>query len=289
MYIVSGATGHIGSVVASTLLEHKLPVTVIIHNPEKSGYWHRLGATVAVLDVLETEQLRSVLQSGKRLFLLNPPAPPNTDTVTLELKTVASFLEALKDSGIEKVVGESTYGAQPGKGLGDLGVLYEMEQGLKAQGIPNSIIRGAYYMSNWDIALASASEKGQISTLYPADFKMPMVAPEDIGKIAARLLMAPVEDTGLHYVEGPQPYSAADVAAAFSTALNKPVKVVTTPKDQWQTTLENGGFSTTAAASMVAMTDITLREGYEKPDTPERGATTLQEYITALVTKEKDK
>jgi hypothetical protein len=59
------------------------------------------------------------------------PAKPSTDTVAEEQKTLSSILKALENSGIEKVVAESTYGAQPGEGVGDLGVLYDMEEQLK--------------------------------------------------------------------------------------------------------------------------------------------------------------
>lgn len=285
MHIVSGATGHVGTFVANALLERKESVTVILHHPEKAERWKQKGAQVAIADVLDTEKLQAIFENGKRLFLLNPPAASNTDTVSKELETLASILQALKGSNIEKVVGESTYGAQTGEGIGDLGVLFKMEQELKATSIPNSIIRAAYYMSNWDTALATAIKEGKVHTMYPVDFKLPMVAPKDIGKIAARLMLAPINHTGLHYVEGPETYSAADVAAAFAVALGKPVQAVETPADQWERMLESNGFSKIAAASMIAMTDITLKGAYTKPNLPERGITTIQQYITTLVSK----
>ena len=221
MYIVLGGTGHVGSSVAANLLEQGEDVTIITHDSKKADEWEKKGAKVAVVDVLDTDQLRKVFKTGKRLFLLNPPADPATDTVTEEKKTLASILAALKNSGIEKVVGESTYGAQPGESIGDLGVLYEMEQSLKKMNLPHSIIRAAYYMSNWDASLETAKNEGVVHTFYPVDFKLPMVAPKDIGKIAAGLLTEPSEKTGVHYVEGPEMYSSADVAGAFSIALGK--------------------------------------------------------------------
>ena len=282
MYIVLGGTGHVGSSVAANLLERGEDVTIITHNSKKTDEWKKRGAKTAVVDVLDTEELRKVFKIGKRLFLLNPPADPATDTVTEEQKTLTSILDALENSGIEKVVGESTYGAQPGEGEGDLNVLYEMEQGLKKMNLPYSIIRAAYYLSNWDASLEAAKNEGAIHTLYPVDFKLPMVAPADIGKIAAELLTEPIEKTGIHYVEGPEMYSSTDVAEAFSVALEKPVKAVETPKEKWISTLKKLGFSETAARSMAAMTEVTLEEKYEKSASPMRGETTLRQYIDGL-------
>lgn len=288
MYIILGATGHVGSAVAQTLLRKGQPVTVVTHDSKKADEWKQKGADVVVADVHDTDGLRQVFRRGKRLFLLNPPAAPSTDTAEEERKSISSILTALADSGIEKVVAESTYGTQPGDRIGDLGVLYELEQGLAKTGIPASIIRAAYYMSNWDMSLQTAQQEGKVHTLYPPDLKLPMAAPQDLGQVAAQLLMEPVGKTGLYYVEGPETYSSADVAAAFSTALNKPVEAVETPRDQWIPALMTMGFSQKGAESMAAMTAITL-EKLEKqddlPDSPIRGTTTLEKYINTLVSR----
>ena len=283
MYIILGATGHVGSALAQSLLTQGKSVTVITRDVRKKEEWQKKGAIVAIADVHDADQLRTVFQQGKRLFVLNPPAPITTDTAREERKSVASILAALTDSGIEKIVCQSTYGAQPGGQLGDLGVLYELEQGLKKISIPTTIVRGAYYMSNWDMSLATVQQAGQVHTLFPPDFKLPMVAPQDLGAVGASLLQEPVEESGLHHVEGPELYSPADVAAAFADVLGKNVEVVETQSNAWVSTLEQTGFSQAAARSMAAMTKVTLEQPYELPDVPVRGATTLHDYISALV------
>ncbi|GAB3552186.1 NAD(P)H-binding protein [Spirosoma fluminis] len=283
MYIILGATGHVGSAVAQSLLDQGESITVITHNEQKGQVWQQKGARVAVVDIHDTDRLRAVFQGGKRLFVLNPPAPITTNTVQEERHSVRSILAALIDSGIEKIVAQSTYGAQPGERIGDLGVLYELEQGLRNTGIPTSILRAAYYMSNWDMALATARQAGQVPTLFPPAFKLPMVAPRDVGTVGAALLREPLQETGLHYVEGPQRYSAADVAAAFANVLGQDVEAVETPRDVWVTTLQQLGFSQQAAESMATMTGITLDQTYELPEAPIRGTITLQAYIAALV------
>ncbi|MBD2705885.1 NmrA family NAD(P)-binding protein [Spirosoma sp. BT702] len=283
MFIILGATGHVGSAVAQSLLDQGEAVTVITHDAKKKQKWQHKGATVALADVHDADQLHRIFQQGKRLFVLNPPAPITTDTAQKERQSIQSILAALMDSGIEKIVAQSTYGAQPGERVGDLGVLYELEQGLRKTGIPTSIIRAAYYMSNWDTALATAQQAGQVPTLYPPAFTLPMVAPQDVGSVGAALLQEPVQKTGLHYVEGPQRYSSADVAAAFTDVLGKDVEAVATPREAWAATLQQRGFSQQAAESMATMTAITLDQTYELPNAPIRGTVTLQAYISALV------
>ena len=283
MYIIMGGTGHVGSAVAHDLLAQGQPVTIISRSAAKAPYWQQKGARVALVDVHDTAALHEVFRQGKRLFLLNPPADPSTDTDTRERESLASMLRALERSGLGKIVALSTYGAQPGSRIGDLGVLHEMERGLAGQPVPAVILRAAYLMSNWEMSLPTAQQEGKLYTFFPPDFALPMVSPADIGRIAARLLREPTLATGVHHVEGPARYSPAEVAAAFSTALGKPVEARQIPPEQWMPTLQALGFSGTGAASMAAMTDITLRRQFALPHAPIRGTTTLRAYVHALV------
>lgn len=282
MFIVLGATGHVGSAVATALLASGAEVTAVTRDEGKAADWRRRGATAAVVDVTDSDALRAVFRQGRRAFLLNPPAPPATDTDAQERRTFRHIVAALDGSGLEKLVVQSTYGAQSGEAIGDLSVLYDFERALAAQPIPTTVLRGAYYMSNWDAMLAPARQ-GTLPTLYPAELAIPMVAPADLGAVAARLLRRPVADTGIHHVEGPQRYSPQDVAAAFARALGSPVECAVTPRDQWHAAFLAQGFSAPAAAAYTRMTAVGVDGGFDLPAAPERGPTSLWAYIAALV------
>ncbi|MBD0259699.1 MAG: NAD(P)H-binding protein [Cytophagales bacterium] len=283
MHIIMGGTGHIGSATADALLAQGQAVTIVSRSAAKAGPWQQKGAQVARVDVHDPAALHEVFRRGRRLFLLNPPAAPSTDTDAEERKSVASILRALAGSGLEKIVALSTYGAWPGRRIGDLGVLYEMEQGLAGQPIPATVIRAAYLMSNWEMSLPTVGGEGKLYTFFPPDFALPMVSPGDVGRIAAQLLLEPAATTGLYHVEGPARYSPSDVAAAFSSALRKLVAALQIPREQWIPTLKDAGFSAAGAESMAAMTDITLGHSFELPGSAIRGTTTLQAYVDALV------
>jgi uncharacterized protein YbjT (DUF2867 family) len=183
---------------------------------------------------------------------------------------------------LEKVVLQSTYGAQPGAGIGDHGTLYAFEQALRSSAIPSTILRAAYYMSNWDSFL-DAARSGILPTMLPPDLRLPMVAPADLGQVAAKLLTEPIANTGLHYVEGPKRYTSADVAEAFAEALGRPVSLQVIPRDEWEEAYLDLGFSPPAARSFARMTELTVDGGAEMPDRPVRGNLTLEAYITSMV------
>jgi uncharacterized protein YbjT (DUF2867 family) len=108
-------------------------------------------------------------------------------------------------------------------------------------------------------------------------------APDDVGKAAARLLMADAQALQVHYIEGPQRYSCSDVADAFARALNRPVALSVVPREQWRSVWRSMGFSETAADSYARMTEISVDQGFNVPDDPMRGATTLELYVQELV------
>ncbi|RWC30893.1 NmrA family NAD(P)-binding protein [Mesorhizobium sp.] len=284
MFIVTGANGHVGSAVVSTLLITGHPVTAVLHSTNSIEKWRKRGAQTAVVDVRDTDKLHTVFKTGTRAFLLNPNADVSTDTDREEHATVRSIVAALEDSGLEKVVAASTYGAQPGERCGDLNILYDFEQALAAQPIPATIQRAAYYMSNWD-DLVDAAKQGVLPTMLPADMKLPMVAPADLGKAAARHLLEPPHAQDVHYVEGPERYSPGDVANVFAAALDNPVRVEVIPRDQWIAAYKKLGFSAAAADSYARMTAVSIDSGFAMSEPFERGETILEEYVGALVAK----
>lgn len=223
MHVIVGGTGHVGSATAEALLAKGEQVLVVTRNASHARACQAKGAEVMEADVNDVPSLRAALRRGRRALLLNPPADISTDTDVVERRTVQRILEALDGMALEKVVAVSTGGAQPGDRLGDLNVLWELEEGLRRQSIPAAINRGAYYMSNWDGQLDSVRATGTLSTLFPADLAIPMVAPIDLGRAAASRLMSGLDDVGVRYVEGPRDYSSNEVADAFARALNLPV------------------------------------------------------------------
>lgn len=285
MIIVLGATGHVGSAVAQTLLNAGERVTVITRSEEKASAWRRRGAEAARIDVSDVDRLRDVFRCGRRAFLLNPPAAPSTDTDQEERRTAASIVAALSGAGLEQVVAASTYCAQPGEGVGDLGVLHGFEQALLEQPVPVLVQRGAYYMSNWD-ALLDAARGGTLPSLFPADLCLPMVAPDDLGRSAARRLLEPIGGKDIRHVEGPERYSPSDVADAFSAALGQPVTVAVTPRERWINSFRAMGFSEAAARSYAGMTAVSVDGACHLPEDPERGTVTLATYVEELISRQ---
>lgn len=285
MHIILGGTGHVGSAVARALLDQGQAVTIVAHDAGHGSTLESAGANIAVADVHDVAALRAIFRGGRRAFLLNPPADVSGDTDVLERETAAAIAAAVAESGLEKLVIASTYGAQPGDRCGDLNILFDFEQALQLKPIPVAINRAAYYFTNWDAQADAVSQHGVLQSFFPADFLLPMVSPDDLGAAAARRLTEPAANSGIRYVEGPRRYAARDVARAYAAALGRPVEVEVVPRDRWEVTYRSLGFSKAAAHSYARMTAASLDTDYALPDTPERGHITLEQHIAALISR----
>lgn len=283
MHIIIGGTGHVGSATARALLRRGEPVTVVTRNAGHAADLREAGANVAVADVRNVPALRAILRTGTTALLLNPPAAPFTDTDAVERANAAAIVDAVTGSGLRKAVAVSTFGARPGEPCGDLTVLFEFEEKLRAQSVPVAVDRGAYYMSNWTEMLDSVRHRGKLPSFFPEDAAIPMVAPADLGEVAARRLVDPADDTDTVYIEGPRRYTPRDVADAFAHALGRPVDVEVVPRDAWEQTFRQLGFSPEAARTYACMTGTVLDEQDRWPDKPLRGPTTLEDFILGAV------
>lgn len=282
MYVILGGTGQVGSATARALLDEGQEITVVTRDESHGEELKRAGAKIAGADIRDVDALRSVFQTGKRAFLLNPPADPSADTDKEERENVAAIIAALEGSGLKKVVAASTYGAFEGERCGDLTVLHEFEQALKGQLIPAAINRAGYYMSNWAGMAEPVQENGTLPSFFPADLSVPMVAPADLGKAAARRLMSGTDDVGIEHIEGPERYTVNDVAAAFAEAMDRKVEVQETPRDALEDTFRKFGFSDEAAASYACMTRRMIDGETIPKGGPTLGNVSLKDYLASV-------
>ncbi|MGB5042380.1 MAG: NmrA family NAD(P)-binding protein, partial [Nitrospira sp.] len=73
MFVVLGATGHTGAVVAETLLARKQSVRVVVRSADKGAAWKSQGAEVAVASLDDVPALTKALQGALGVYLLVPP------------------------------------------------------------------------------------------------------------------------------------------------------------------------------------------------------------------------
>ncbi|MGA8030420.1 MAG: NmrA family NAD(P)-binding protein [Bryobacteraceae bacterium] len=247
MYVVAGATGQTGSAVAEWLLEHGQPVTVIVRSEEKGQPWRSRGAETAIGSLEDSDTLTRTLANAEGAYLLIPPSYTSGDFVTGQRRVADALRRAVVDSGVPHVVFLSSVGAHLDSGTGPILGLHYAEAVLTPLSRNLTILRPAYFLENWAPVLGFAKDSGVLPSFLTPNRKIPMIATEDIGRIAAECLVTP--STGRRIIElaGPEDYCPDDIAAILASLLDRDVHVQPVPLSAAVSTFTSAGFSPEAA------------------------------------------
>lgn len=285
MYIVTGATGQTGSIVAKTLLEKGVPVRVIVRSEEKGKPWKDLGAEIAVADVRDAEALKKAVKGGTVLYLMNPPDYQSDDPIVEGAKVIKAFQAAIENSTLEKIVVLSAVAAHLPSGTGPIVSLHRLEEAFKNSRIPVTFVRPVHFMENWNSTLDAVKSDGVLPSMHlPLDAKFPQIATEEVGRVVAESMLEKTEGIEVKELAGIG-YSPNDVAEAFSQVLGKPVVAVPVPEDQWLEIL--GTFGSPRNAEILSELFSASNAGFLtfETDSPIKSRVTIDDYARGVLEK----
>ncbi|RBQ11414.1 NmrA family NAD(P)-binding protein [Pedobacter miscanthi] len=283
MIAITGITGHVGRVTATLLLEQKQDIKAIVRNTAKGTEWKDKGADVAIADLFDAESLTKAFEGAESIFVMTPPALDLENPIEQHLQMLEAITTAIKKSNPKKLVYLSSIGAHLAEGTGAIRKLYDMEQALTQLDIPTAGIRAGWFMENFTGSLSGAIATGNLhSFLNPTDLKVPMVAVADIGKTAAALLLQDWEGHRIIELEGPQAYSANDVAAVIGNLTGETIIASPILREDYESTYSSFGFTPNASNLMSKMNDGFNNQWivFEKKNTEHVcGETSLEEML----------
>ncbi len=289
MLAVTGSTGNVGGAVARALLAAGKQVRALARNRGKASELEALGAEVFEASIEDPSRLEVAFEGTEGVFVMTPPLLQAPDPRTENRLALAGIKHALQASHVPKVVFLSSIGAQHAEGTGLILKAYDMEQELSPLPIAAASIRAAFFMENLLPVAGIAREHGRLPLLYePLDRPMPMVATEDIGRLAAQLLVENWEGKRTIELEGPRKYSMLDAARIYAEVLGRPVEAVVVPGSERMTMLTGIGMTHAAAEDMVEMVEG-FRDGNvafegDKRIEHTQGSTTLETLLRGKLT-----
>ncbi|HTD61403.1 MAG TPA: NAD(P)H-binding protein, partial [Gemmatimonadaceae bacterium] len=187
-YAITGITGKVGGALARTLLAAGQRVRAIVRDAQGGDIWAARGCEVAVADMTDASALTAAFRGATAVFILPPPEFDPAPGYPEARAVIDSVVEALEATCPKKVLLLSTIGADAAYD-NLLSQRTMFETALVQLPLALTILRPAWYIDNvaWDVA--SAHDTGVIhSFLMPTDRAIPMVAAQDVGRVAAELL-----------------------------------------------------------------------------------------------------
>jgi uncharacterized protein YbjT (DUF2867 family) len=293
MFVVAGATGKTGKIVAETLLTEGRSIRLIARDPDKVAALAARGAEVAKASLDDAEQLVEAFRGANGAFLLIPPAgPQDTGILASGRKIADAIAKAVARSSLKHVVLLSSIGAQHPEGTGLIQILHHAEQMLRGLPVATTFVRAGFFMENLCGSLDRVLTNETYYSFSAPSKKMPMVATHDVGVTAAHALLNAHEGKNVLDLSGPQDYSSDDVAETLGRLLGRNVHVAHVPRDAQVGAMTSMGAGKEMAALSVALYDGLLegRLTWEAETAKHlRGKITLDHFLAAALDATKRK
>jgi uncharacterized protein YbjT (DUF2867 family) len=256
MYVITGATGNIGSKLTENLLMKGKSVRMIGRNKDRMQPWLDRGATDYAGTLDNWEFLTKAFTGATAVFTMIPPNMQTDNFKTYAATIGEAITTAIQKSGVKYVINLSSLGAHLPKGSGIVQNLYEQEQRLNRLTDVNVIhLRPTYFMENLLGTIDMIKNMNMISTPIKSDLKFPMVATSDVAEVATNYLLD-LTWTGhmIHNILGPRDVTYDEVTRVLGTAIgHENLKYVEGTYDTARETLQNIGMSRNVSGSIVEM------------------------------------
>jgi len=280
-------SGNIGSKITERLLNMGGQELILLsRNPEKLAGAVSRGAEVIPGDLNDATYITRATAGVDAFFVLIPPRYETDDLVAYYSLIAENAAAAIKANGIPRVVFLSSIGAHLERGVGPVNGLHRAEKIIRQEAENLIILRPAFFMENYLMALPGISQAKSIFMPIDGKTTIPMVATEDIAEAAAGYLTD--EFIGVHIkpLHGPKDYSFAEAAEIIGTSLSEKIIHVKAPREQTREALQNMGVSEHVAGLMLEMYDA-MESGHmtdEFPRSPETTTrTTLDEFAEKFI------
>jgi uncharacterized protein YbjT (DUF2867 family) len=288
MYVVIGASGNTGNVVATNLLTHKHKVRVVGRNSAHLQPLTSKGAEPFIADVTDAGALAKAFYGADAAYVMIPPNITSPNPLDYSNRVSDAIAAALQKTGTRNVVALSSTGAELSSGTGPVVGLYHLEQKLNQLSNANVLyLRAGYFMENTLPQVNAIRQMGSVVGPVRADLKIPMIAARDIGTAAADALLQPtVHGKQTRELNGQRDLNYSEVATIIGRAIGKPdLKYVQVPDDQFRGVLVQMGMSEQMAKLLVEMTNA-MNAGKMRPlesRTPHNTTPTSYETFVAEV------
>jgi uncharacterized protein YbjT (DUF2867 family) len=213
-YLITGATGEIGSLVAERLIKRGERPRIFVRDAQKAQARYGNRADIAIGDLADPATLAPALADIDALFLVNSgPCLAARDEAAAKAAKAAGVKRLVKLSSIdarEPSVGTGVWHAQG-------------ESAIRASGIAFTFVQPSGFMVNALFWAGSIKAEGVVSSCT-GDGEIPFIHSDDIADVATKALTTREYLGDSLPITGPEAQSYAKMAAKIGAAIGKPLR-----------------------------------------------------------------
>ena len=213
MYLVTGATGHVGGPVARQLHERGHGVRALVRDPSRAAGLPA-GIELAAGDLDDPASVAKAVTGAEAIFLMH------VGTGTEQTKTM---IAAARDAAVPRIVLLSSAGARllP-LDANPMGAAFAArEQILRESGLGVTCLRPSAFASN-AFAWRDSIRAGQV-TDPTGDGVLAVMDPEDIARVAVAALTDDGHAGKGYLLTGPQALTAREQVATIAEVTGRPI------------------------------------------------------------------
>lgn len=286
MFVIMGASGHIGGGLAAGLLKKGHNVRVVGRSAERLQSLVDQGATACIGDQLDADFLHKAFTGATAAFVMIPPNYAVADFRAWQKLAAEAITKALAGSGVKRVIALSSVGADLPSGTGPIVGVHYLEQGLNGlPGVELTHLRPAYFIENTLSSIGLIKHAGIMASTTPADLAMPMIATQDIAAAALEEILSPTAGERVRYLLGARNYTSTEVAHILGAAIGKPdLAYHTVDAETVRGGMLGAGLSADLAGLYLEMLDAFNSGRITAParDTHNTTPTTLEQFAPAF-------
>lgn len=274
MITVTAASGHLGRLVVTGLLDAGVPaaeVVAVVRDTGKVADLAARGVVVRQADYADAAALETALQGTDRLLLVSG------SEVGQRVAQHTNVLQAAQAAGVELLVYTSASKADDTP-LPLAPEHIATERLIADSGVPAVVLRNNWYLENYDQQIAQAAQTGTL-TGSSGSGRIAAATRADYAAAAVAVLTADSPVTGVFELGGDDAFTLADLAAAVSTAAGREVSYTDlTPEQHVRSLLDAGlpegtaqfvvGLDQAIAAGALDTGSTALSELTGRPTTP---------------------
>lgn len=212
-YLITGATGDIGSKVVKQLLQSGVRPRIFVRDAAKAHAMFDGSVEAFVGDLSDSASLERALQGIDKVFLVNSgPRIPVLDELAAKAAAQAGVRHIVKLSSAD-VQQHLAIGAWHEKG----------EDAIRNSGVPFTFVRPTGFMSNLLAWRHSIATEGIVRS-SAADGRRPFIHADDIAAVAVQALTTQSYVGQSVAITGPEALSFAEVTGRIGSAIGRQLR-----------------------------------------------------------------
>jgi len=285
MITVTAASGHLGRLVVTGLLDAGVPaeqVVAVVRSPGKVADLAARGVQVRTADYTDPAALEAALAGTDRLLLVSG------SEVGQRVPQHTNVLRAAQANGVSLLVYTSATKADDTP-LPLAPEHLATERLIAESGIPAVVLRNNWYLENYDDQIARAAQTGELAS-GTGEGRIAAATRADYAAATVAVLTAEQPPTGVHELGGDQAWTFAELAAAIGAEAGREVTHRALSPEEQQRSLLDAGLPEGTAGFVVALDAAIAQGALETGSTAlsqltGRPTTTLAEHVRTVLSR----